>query len=67
MYAPAFGVSSRSLYTIPTGTLAQNPQDYAQSNYYAMQNLGLAPGTSNWSSIMGPGGGLNQLMTPPRS
>jgi hypothetical protein len=63
MYAPAFGVSSRSMYVIPNGILAQNPQDYAQSNYYAMQNLGLAPGTQNWSSIMGPGGGLNQLMT----
>jgi hypothetical protein len=63
MYAPAFGVSSRSMYVMPNGILAQNPQDYAQSNYYAIQNLGIAPGTQNWSSIMGPGGGLNQLMT----
>ena len=63
MYAPAFGVSSRSLYVMPKGILAQNPQDYAQSNAYAIQNLGIAPGTQNWSSIMGPSGGLNQLMT----
>lgn len=60
IYAPAFGVSSRSLYTIPQGTLAQNPAAYAQSNYYAMMNMGVAPGTQNWSSIQGQ---ANNLMT----
>jgi len=59
MAAPAYGVSSRSLYVIPNGTLAQNPGDYAQSNYYAMNNMGLAPGTANWQTAQG---GANSLM-----
>jgi len=61
MYAPAFGVGQRSLYTIPNGIWAQNPQDYAQANAAGIQ-LGLAPGSQNWSRIMGPNGGLNQIM-----
>ena len=60
MEGPAFGVSAKSLYVLPGGTLAQNPQDYAQANYYAMMNMGAAPGTQNWSTI---NRGANQLMT----
>jgi hypothetical protein len=60
MEAPAFGVSSQSLYRIPKGTLAQNAQDYAQSNYYAMMQMGAAPGTANWSTVQR---GANQMMT----
>jgi hypothetical protein len=60
MEAPAFGVSAKSMYVLPGGTLAQNAQDYAQANYYAMMQMGAAPGTGNWSTIQR---GANQLMT----
>ena len=60
MEAPAFGVSAKSMYVLPGGTLAQNAQDYAQANYYAMMNMGAAPGTQNWSTVQR---GANQLMT----
>jgi hypothetical protein len=60
MMAPAFGVSAKSMYQFGAGTYAQNPQDVAQSNYYAVQNMGVAPGTQNWSTIQR---GANQLMT----
>jgi len=60
MLGPAFGVNPRSLYVIPGGTLSQNAGDYAQANYYAMMNMGVAPGTNNWSTVQR---GANQLMT----
>lgn len=60
MLGPAFGVNPRSLYVIPGGTLSQNAGDYAQANYYAMMNMGVAPGTGNWSTVQR---GANQLMT----
>jgi len=60
MLGPAFGVNPRSLYVIPRGTLSQNAGDYAQANYYAMMNMGVAPGTQNWSTVQR---GANQLMT----
>jgi hypothetical protein len=59
MLAPAFGVSPKSMYVIPGGTLAQNPQDYALSNYYATMNMGVAPNTPNWSTVQK---GAQQLM-----
>lgn len=60
MTAPAYGVSAKSMYVIPNGVYAQNPQDYAQANYYATTYMGAAPGTQNWSTIQR---GANQLMT----
>jgi SLT domain-containing protein len=60
MLGPAFGVNPRSLYVIPQGTLSQGAGDYAQANYYAMMNMGVAPGTQNWSTVQR---GANQMMT----
>lgn len=62
MYGPTFGVSQRSLYTMPQGFFAQRPQDYQQAAYISMMG-GVAPGTSNWSTVMGSGGAVNQLST----
>lgn len=47
----AFGVSDRSLYQAPQGTLQTSAGDYAQANYYALTQMGIAPGTQNWSTI----------------
>ena len=64
MAATAFGVNPKSMYVIPPGppgtTLAQSNTDFAQANYYAMMNMGAAPGTANWSTVQR---GANQLMT----
>jgi SLT domain-containing protein len=60
MLGPSFGVSAKSMYVIPKGTLAQSAGDYAQANYYAAMNMGVAPGTANWSTVQQ---GANQLMT----
>ena len=59
MMGPAFGVNPRSLYVVPKGQMVQNAADYAQGNYYAMTQMGVAPGTSNWSTIQQ---GANQFM-----
>ena len=60
MLAPAFGVSAKSLYVTPSNMLTQNAGDYAQANYYAVTQMGVAPGTANWSTVQQS---ANQAMT----
>jgi Lysozyme like domain len=61
MYGQGFGVTQRSLYQQPYGVLSNNPADYAQTAAYLIQNTAAGPGSQNWSTLMGPTGGIQQF------
>jgi hypothetical protein len=58
----AFGVSSKSLFQAPQGTLQTSAGDYAQANIYALSQMGIAPGTQNWSTIQRGAQGLMAMV-----
>lgn len=62
LFAPEYGVTQRSQYVIPQGVWATSPGQYAQTQYFAASQMGLAPGTAGAANMRQGAQGLMTLL-----